>query len=260
MSDNVDVKEEGEGQSTEPQFTEIEQRAADQGWRPKDEWDGEPDDWRTAREFLDRGEFFKKIDDQNRTIKELRKTQADFARHYERMKKTEFERAIETLKSQKKQALQENDVDSVMDIEDKIDKTKEAMKNIEVPEVPNNVAAELNPIFVAWKERNSWYDTNKAMKAYADTIGTSITGMSPTDLLAEVERQVKEEFAHKFKNPNRQKPGSVEDGGAKGTSKRESSFQLTEDERRAMQRFVRQGILTEEQYIKDLKEAKARGQ
>jgi hypothetical protein len=263
MSDNVEVNE-GEGlgaPAIEPQLTEIEARAVEQGWRPKDEWDGEPDDWRTAREFLDRGEFFKKIDDQNRTIKELRKTQADFAKHYERMKKTEFERALEVLKAQKRIALQEQDADAVVDIDEKMAETKEAMKNIEVPQVPqDNAAAELNPIFVAWKERNGWYETNPAMKAYADTLGNSIKGMSPTDLLAEVERQVKKEFAHKFQNPARKQAPTVESSGARGTTGRKETFQLSEDERRVMQRFVRQGILTEEQYMKDLKEAKARGQ
>jgi hypothetical protein len=257
MSDNVEVKDGDSDQQPEPkQFTDIEQRAADQGWRPKDEWEGDPEEWRSAKEFLDRGEFFKKIEDQNRTIKELRKTQADFAKHYERMRKTEYERALETLKAQKKAALQEQDVDAVVEIDDRIEQVREAARNIEVPQVPD-VQPELNPLFVAWKERNGWYETNQAMRAYADRLGTQLTG-SPAEILAEVEKQVKKEFAHKFENPRRNSDSQVEGGTNKGPSKKET-FQLTEDERRAMRRFVNQGIITEEQYIKDLKEAKARG-
>ena len=46
------------------QLTAIEERASAQGWRPKDEWDGDPDEWVSAREFVRAGELFKKIDDQ----------------------------------------------------------------------------------------------------------------------------------------------------------------------------------------------------
>jgi hypothetical protein len=253
MSDNVEVND----PAPEPQFTEIEQRASEQGWRPKDEWDGEPDDWRTAREFLDRGEFFRKIDDQNRTIKELRKTQIDLTKHLETVRKTEFQRALATLKNQKKTALAEGDVERVIELDDEIAETRTQMAQAPVQH-PVEVDPQLNPIFVSWKQRNSWYDTSDAMRAYADRLGNQLTG-SPSEILAEVEKAVKKEFAHKFENPRRQAASAVEGGANKGPASKKEDFKLTDEERRAMQRFVRQGIITEEQYMKDLKEAKARG-
>jgi hypothetical protein len=45
------------------------------------------------------------------------------------------------------------------------------------------------------------------MRAYADRIGNELGSrgnISPTDLLTQVEQEVKKEFAHKFDNPNRQ--------------------------------------------------------
>lgn len=260
MADNIDAGQAApqEGSQAETkQFTAIEERAAEQGWRPQDEWDGDPADWRTAREFLDRGEFFKKIEDQTRTIKELRKTQADLTRHLDVVRKTEFKRALEVLKAQKRVALESGDVEKVIELDDEIAQTREEQaKAVVQPTV--EVDPQLNPIFVSWKERNSWYDTNKAMRAYADRLGNELTG-SATEILAEVERQVKKEFAHKFENPRRKDAAPVEGGATKPSNKREDTFKLTEDERRVMQRFVRAGAITEEQYIKDLKEAKAKG-
>lgn len=245
-----------EGQNTEVQFTEIEAKAAEQGWRPKDEWEGEPDDWRTAREFLDRGEFFKRIEDQNRTIKELRKTQIDMTKHLELVRKTEFKRALEVLKAQKRVALESGDVEKVVELDEEIADTKAELQR-PAPQVHVEVDPQLNPIFMAWKERNGWYETNAAMRAYADRLGTELTG-TPSEILVQVEKAVKKEFAHKFENPRRAGSSAVEGSSVKPGTKKDDGFKLTEHERRVMQRFVRAGAITEEQYIKDLKEAKAR--
>jgi hypothetical protein len=97
------------------------------------------------------------------------------------------------------------------------------------------------------------------MRAVADNIGNSLTGLSPSELLAEVERQVKKEFAHKFENPNRSKPSAVEGSTNKG-SKKEDAFQLTEEQRRVAQRLVKQiPGYTMEKYVNELKEVEKRG-
>ena len=35
-----------------------EGQAREMGWRPKDEWEGEPEKWRDAKEFVERGELY----------------------------------------------------------------------------------------------------------------------------------------------------------------------------------------------------------
>jgi hypothetical protein len=241
-----------------PALTAIEEQASHQGWVPKDEWEGDPEQWRPAKEFIDRGELFKKIDEQNRTIKEFKRTLDEFSKHHQKVKETEYKRALSDLKAQKKAALVEGDADAVVDIDEKIDLVREAQ--IEALKAPvQSAPAEADPqnniIFNAWVNRNSWYTSNKAMRAYADRVGNDLGaqgGVSPTDLLARVEAEVKREFADRFKNPNRDKPGSVEGSSNKG-GKSKDSFTLSEDERRAMNRFVKAGALTEEQYIAELK-------
>lgn len=242
------------------QLTEIEQRASTQGWVPKDEWDGDPDQWRPAKEFIDRGELFRKIDDQNKTIKEVRKTLDEFAKHHSRVQKIEYERALADLKAQKKEALNEGDADAVVDIDEKMVLVREAQKEASQPVQAARAPADSNPVFEAWVNRNSWYQNQPAMRAYADRLGNELGSRgdkSPTDLLAEIEREVKKEFAHKFNNPNRDKPGAVEGSTNKG-SKGKDTFVLTDTERQVMQRFIRQGALTEAQYIAELK--KTRGE
>lgn len=247
-------------QEEKPALTAIEQRAQEQGWVPKDEWDGDPDEWRPAKEFIDRGELFKKIEEQSRTIKEVRRALEDFSKHHQKVKEVEFKRALETLRAQKKEALVEGDADAVVDIDEKIDAVREAQREAaQTPQQTPQADPQNNIVFQGWVAKNGWYNTNQAMRAYADRLGNQLGaegGMSVTDLLNKVEQEVKREFAHKFNNPNRDKPGAVEGSTNKG-SKKNDSFQLTDDERRVMQRFVRTVPgMTEEKYIADLRKIK----
>jgi Zn-finger nucleic acid-binding protein len=257
------MAEENQGQEDQkpvekPVLTEIETRAADQGWRPKDEWDGDPEAWRPAKEFLDRGELFKKIDQQNRELKEFKKTLDQFAQHHARVAQAEYKRAKEDLLREKKEALIEGDADAVIDIDEKLAAVREAQK---APPPVQPVDNSFNELFVGWVQRNGWYETNEAMRAYADRIGNKLGAqgdMSPNEILREVEQAVKKEFAAKFENPNRNKPSAVEGGSNKATGRKET-FQLSEEERRVMQRFVKTiPGMTEEKYMADLKKIKER--
>lgn len=236
------------------QLTAIEERASSQGWRPKDEWDGDPDEWVSAREFVRAGELFKKIDDQNRTIKDFKKTIDDLAKHQGKIAKVEYERAIKDLKAQKKEALETGDADAVIEVDDRIAEMREAQKEapVRVQETPA-----VNPVFESWVSRNGWYNNQPAMKAYADRLGVELGGsMSPTDLLSHIEKEVKKEFAHKFTNPKRDDPSAVEGSTNKG-GKGKNSYSLTDEERRVMQRFVKTVPgMTEEKYIADLRKIK----
>ena len=241
------------------ELSPVELRAQEQGWVPQEEWDGDPDQWRPAKEFLDRGELFKKIDDQSRTIKEFRKALADLQKHNAKIAEVEYKRAYDALKQQKKEALLEGDADAVIDIDEKMDMVRDAQKQATAaPELPADAAEQIHPVFNAWQEKNGWYNTNRAMRAFADRVGAEAAarGASVTDVLSIVEREVKKEFAEKFVNPNRAKAPGVEGSSNKGGSKKDT-FELTADERRVAERFVRTVPgMTMEKYVEDLKKIK----
>ena len=238
-------------------MTAIEQKAAEQGWVPEEEWEGDPEQWRPAKEFLDRGELFKKIEDQNRTIKEFKRALEDLKGHHAKTRDVEYKRALETLKAQKVQAIEEGDAQSVVKLDDQIDLVKEEQRKLAMQAAEPTVPT-LNPEFVEWVDRNKWYERDENMKIFADALGQKLAaaGNSPSKVLAEVERQIREEFPHKFKNPNRDKPGAVESSNTKGGKSSGASIQLSDEERRVMQRFVRTGVMTEKEYMAELKRVK----
>lgn len=252
LDGGADTNEAQENQNSEPQYTEIEQRAMEQGWVPEDQYSG-PGKWRNAEDFLDRGEFFKKIEQQNKRLSAYEQTLQDLKKHHEKVRETEYKRALATLREEKKAALNDGDADAVVDIDDKIAELREEAKRVETaPAINTNV--EPDPRFMIWVNKNPWYNTNKAMKVFADEVGQkmALNGATPQEILVEVERRVKREFPESFNNPNRDKPGAVESGSVKSGGRKES-FTLTAEETRAMHRFVNAGVLTKEQYIAEIK-------
>jgi hypothetical protein len=243
-------------EDTTVQLSAAEEKAMEQGWVPQDQWDGDPEQWRPAKEFLDRGELFKKIEDQNRTIKEFKRALDDLKGHHSKTREVEYARALEALKMQKQSAIEEGDGAAVIKLDDQIDLVKDEQQRLKYQN--NQPTAEaVNPEFSNWVDKNKWYETSEPMKAYADALGRNLaaSGLSPSAVLQEVEKQVKLEFPNKFTNPNRNKPGAVEGSSNKG-GKGNDSFSLSDEERRVMQRFVRTGAMSEKEYISELKRIK----
>ena len=243
-------------EDNKPQLSAAEQQAMEQGWVPQDEWEGDPDQWRPAKEFLDRGELFKKIEDQNRTIKEFKRALDDLKGHHAKTRETEYARAIQALKAQKIAALEEGDAAAVVKLDDQIDLVKDEQSKLKQAAI-EQPQEQLNPEFTNWVDKNKWYETSQPMRAYADALGRDLAykGMSPSEVLKEVERQVRDEFPQKFRNANRDKPGAVEGSTNKG-AKGGNDVALSDDERRVMQRFVRTGVMTEKEYMAELKRIK----
>ena len=122
------------------------------------------------------------------------------------------------------------------------------------------VAAEVttkqpDPRFIAWANENKWYNTDQEMRQFADAVGIGYSqsnpGSDPQDVLQYVTAQVKSRFKEKFVNPNRTKPNSVEGNSTPAASK--GQIELTDDERKVMNTFVRQGVMTKEEYLAEIK-------
>ena len=162
-----------EAPKDEPKLSAVEQKAAEQGWVPQDQWEGDPEQWRPAKEFLDRGELFKKIEDQNRTIKEFKRALEDLKGHHAKTRDVEYKRALETLKAQKVQAIEEGDAQSVVKLDDQIDLVKEEQRKL-ATQAQEPSPSELNPEFVNWVDRNKWYERDENMKIFADALGQKL--------------------------------------------------------------------------------------
>ena len=242
-------------ENTEQTPSPVEAEASAQGWVPKEEFQGDEHKWVDAGEFLRRGELFKKIDQVSRTAKQAQQTLAEFKNHYAKVKETEYQHALETLKSERRAAMVNGDFEQVEKIEGQMEDTKAQAAAVQ-KEVQQVTEAEVAPEVMEWVNTNKWYNEDAPMKAYADTVALQLNkqGFNGKALLDGVDREIRKAFPAKFTNPNRERPG-VESSAANGKS-RERGYELTDQETRIMNTFVRDGVMTRDEYIRDLKKIK----
>jgi len=247
------------GENNEPQYSEVEQRALEMGWRPKEEFDGDEVDFVDAKEFISRKPLYDKISQQSKQIKNVNRSLEALKEHYTKVKEVEYQNAIKALKAQRKDALVTGDADAFEKAEQEIQQAEEQFEEIKQSAAQITTQEEVvSPIFQNWKNRNPWYDSTGYMRSFADDLGKRLhtTGMHPDDILKEVEKAVRKEFPTKFRNPN--KDDAPEVGVSKNTKGKGAEMQLTEQERRVMDTLVRGGHITKEKYLADLK--KVRGE
>ena len=232
----------------------IAERASASGWVPKEDYTGDPAKWVDAAEFIRRGELFDKIEHQNKQVKELRKALDALKEHHSHVKETEYRRALAALRSEKKQALADGDVDTFFSLEEKEDLMKAERDALQTDPAltPSTEPAEDHPDFVSWKQRNTWYEKDADLRAFADGYGPSLRGTgTPEQILAKVAAKVREVFPDKFRSPAAGKPGAVVSGNGANRSS-SAKYMPTDEERQVARRFARTGVMSEEDYYKSL--------
>ena len=254
----VDIEQQTEQEQTnqESKQSYYEVTAREQGRVPKEEYQGDPEKWRGAKEFVERGELFGKIDSMGKELKETRKALKMLQEHHSQVKEVEYKRAVEELKTLQKKHLEEGNSDGYLEATELLTDLKAEQKAREVvsaaaPQVPNQP----DERFVTWVAKEKWYESDKELREFADSVGLGYAGthpgIDPAEVLKYVSVQVRKSFPQKFQNPNRNKPNSVEGGSSPRANK--ETLELTEDERKVMNTFVRSGVMTKEAYIEELK-------
>lgn len=237
-----------------------EEIAKEQGWKPKDEFQGDPNKWRPAKEYVDRGELFSKIDSLGRELKETKKALTMLQEHHSKVRETDYKKALTELKTLQKKHLEEGNSDGYLETTELLNDIKAEQKTREVVSqyTQQQPPQQEHPTFINWLKENNWYQKNEEMRQFADAVGTGYAklypNIDPEDVLKYVTTQVKQRYKDSFVNPNRNKPGLVGTSDTVGEIK--STFQLTDEEKKVMNTFIRQGIMTKDEYIKELKASK----
>jgi hypothetical protein len=259
MTDEVQNANQNEGTVVPGEVTPLMEEALSQGWVPKTEYEGDPDRFVDYAEFVRRGELFRKIESQSKEMKELKRALKELATHNTKIREVEYQRAVEALKAEKKAALNEGDADKVVEIDDRIDLVKEQQRVLQQQQVQEIAEPAVHPELQNWINNNQWYESNRTMRGWADARGVELAseGLSPREVLTTLTKEVKQRFAEKFSNPNRDKPGAVEGQRSRATAtKSETAFELSDVERQIMRRIVDTGVITEADYISQLKATK----
>lgn len=254
MTDQLETENTEATEATEVAAAPVEEAAEDRaltmGWVPKEQFKGDPDKWVDAATFIKRGEEFlpflkaanKRLERELETVK---KSMREFAEFHTKTEARAYERALKDLEARQEAAAAAGDTQAVKEI------TKEIVglaKEVSAPKTNAN-----KDVVEEWKAENAWYDKDPVMRGAAFEIANELVEQGITDpakQLAEVTRRIKAEFPHKFENPKRREPGAVE-GNTPVARRGKSRSDLPPEARSTMDRWVKQGLITEAQYIKD---------
>lgn len=249
-----------EGQQTG--YSADETLAMDNGWKPKDQYKGDLSKWVPADEFNRRGELFNKIEFQNKELKEMRKALKEIVDHQSSVREQAYQEAIRTLKEQKAQAVEEGDSKAFLKVEQQEEQLKETWSK-EKAVAKEQTKRGPSEVFTGFLLDNPWYSKDTEQREFADKIGISYAqrlGIQPGTASPEQEAAVLEYVTTKVREKFNvsKKTSAVEAGrgSATGTTSQQSKgvkeADLSSTEKRAMENFVRWGVMSKAEYLKSL--------
>lgn len=261
----------------------IEDLAAQLGWRADHQGEGAVD---AATYILRSKEIQSSMRDNNRDLKNqlttLQGSVDALQQHNEAVYKADLkakEAEINKLKAEKRAAVELADAAKVEELDNQIDELKDQVK----APAPEPARPATNPVYDEWVKNNQWYLTDDAMANYADIVAQQYVGAPLERIYPLITQKVAEVFPDKFETPAAQPaaaqpalanlnqnatatadtaapakanpvgPASpVEAPKAAAPVKGFTKADLSQDQLNIMNQFVKSGIMTEEQYIKDI--------
>lgn len=188
-------------------LSDIELEAMEHGWSPEGV-EGKRN--LSAEEFMDRKPLYDDIRNLKKRTQKLQEGLEASLKMQEGIRKREREKVIAELTAKKREALEEQEYDAVMEIDKEL-----LAAQTEEDETP----AITNADFEEWVEENKWYHQNTEMQEYADMIGAGYYSKHPKAPMREVYEFVSKETAKRFpdeikgKSGNRRRQSAVEGAG-----------------------------------------------
>lgn len=244
-----EVKEEVKDEQPK-EANEVEERARKMGWKPQEEYDGEPSKWVPAKEYVDRAPLYDEIKRLRRKVGDVENTINHLKQHHAKVEEATYARAIEDLKRAKVRALEEGDHAKVVDIDEEIVELKSNKP------VAHETSKGPSEEFVRWVAENPWYNDDEELREAADTLGIGYASRyrdkTPADAMAYAAKKIRELYPHKFNARPKAVP-QVEAGRTVPKKARNYTFDdLDEQQKSVAKMFERRGVMSTDDYIKDL--------
>lgn len=238
----------------EPVLSEVEQKAVKMGWTPKDQFRGDPDKWRPAEEFVERGENMlpllkAQVKRQDREISELKENFKKFGEYHTKTEQRAYEKAMADLREQRAQAIASGDGAAFDRVDNEINAIRKDLEESarKVVQAENN--SENDPVFVEWKSRNSWVNDPKAEQwafsygSYLINAGKAERGL---DVFEKISKAARTEFPDKFENQRRTTAPAVEGGVPAARRNGKSYADIPASDRAACERMAKNGFPDDE--------------
>lgn len=243
------------------QAIDYEIEARKMGWRPADEYKGDPDKHQDAQTFYNRGmEMMPFLQATNATLRDkigkMEKQLKQVAKFATKAETAGYERAMDEIKSRQEAAVESGDLTAFRQADKDADKLRQEMQaSQETDGVSEDQRAE---DFADWGKANKWYAENSIMQAYADAQASKLAkgkgGFLDRADLDAVSEAVKAKFPEEFEETPapRQKKPHVDTGGQRQHVRGGRTYNdLPQDARQMCDKWTKQGLMTRDDYVRN---------
>jgi len=262
---------------------DYEAEARKQGWRPREEFSGDGDDWVDAKTFVERGntnprilqsrveKLDRALQDKDRKLQEMQETYDKRLQNVSKMTEYALQQQRKNLESQfsavKRQAVQVGDEELYDKVEQQEQQTRqqwaredeqrrkdsdEPKKQADKPDEPAEVGD--------WKARNPWFEKDRTMTdeavAYESYLAQARPGMSLQERLEATREHIVKEFPQKFgrrekqnMSEDRRRGSPVESGqrSAGAAKQNDGGFsKLPPEAKGQFESFVKEGLFKDD--------------
>ncbi len=248
MSEEDQVTEEQtgeEGAPEAPEVNETEARAREAGWRPKEEFRGDPDEWVPAEEWLDYTPG--KLRKQNRTLEReigaMRRSLDVVARRQEEMRKRAYDDAYKDIQTRQREAAQDGDMDRY----EKLEQEREKLEKPNKDQTPPQGADGIDPAIKTWADQNPWIVNDPVHFAEAQFLARQYERAHPTEDLSARLNRISVEMGRRHSGtdtpaPKPKRPAMAETttrGPGRSANKKVTFADLTQEEKAAVYELER---------------------
>jgi hypothetical protein len=239
------------------QGRDYESEAKAQGWKPQEEFNGDPGKWVDAETFVNRGEQYvgilkDKYDRLEQRLREQEQLTSDVKTLYNRQAeadKAKIAELVTQLEARREQAVTEGDGAAFSQLDRQLSQARDAQKALEKP-AHQQPQAQLKPWAQEWMSQNEWYGRDESATAVAETYAKRLRadhpGLSEREFLNKVSEHVRTEIPRLAGTQVRRNP-AVEGNGRPpqgGDPKSTGSLynKLPDDAKAEFIRFVKRGV------------------
>lgn len=227
-------------------LSDEEREAVKQGWKP----DGPLD----AGEFIRRGELLDKISSLNKEIKQMRSAMEHQNKYMTQQQELGYKKALEDLQARRVEAIHLGDVEQVTELDKQI-------KDVEAQKPPTTDME--NPIVRDFKARHeSWINDpsleGEEMRQFVSERDMALVqyNLSPEEHIKIIEQDLRKKFPSRFAE-KKQSPRDVSVETSTATPRKTGKYSfdsLSATQKQVCRQFERKGIMTREEYVKQLKD------
>lgn len=242
----------------EVKFTELEQTAYDQGWRPEDDFKGKEGNWKTPKEYITHGEYIGNINSLHQKIEEQSRKFDERLDNSNKLHEVRRQSEIKELKSKQREAVDVSDTTAYDKAQDQIDELEK--QDVGDSTTNKDSGEPKHASIAAWESKNTWInDPSDERAPVATGLWNSYLQLNPDatvdQALKHVDTRMSSLYPSENTNPRRNQPNTTETSNkpARNKGKELTMNDLTPSEINEWDMFGQSMFKTEKVFLKAIR-------